>query len=887
LIFVSSLGLLSAACASAELSVQNNPATLEVENRTHEDLDLSVRGRFEAKLRPGKRARVRLLAPGSAHVTAHVASGERTLRAEATLALTAGAISRWSVLPTDGEPTPAPPAFGTLVVRNPSSQHLSIRLDGRLRGRIFAGEERRFEDLPAGLISLEARPEDGSPPVRVELPLPDDAGGQLGEWTYAPTGVPLEVVNGTDEALVFAVDGVERGRIEIGGVFRSVEPRGLKVLTARSLPSRRLYESVIELSEGTEERWQIARGASALVIENRTGERIEVTGALEPLVLEPRARARREGLTTGSFALSARGASGLVYPGEVELRAGQTVTWVVDGLLGSVRVENQTSREVTLFAAEGDGPELIRGEVPRHGVALVKQLRRGPVALRAIANPTSLGAAHESVDRGRVHTTRLDLGEQFAATWVITETSGAVHVKNRREEAVEVFIDATRVGLIEAGSSRTFTGIPAGMRLVETLGARSGVHRSTPLGVAEDGLATHEVIDVSAFVEVINGTGEAIAPEGALAEQVATLEDGVTHRFRLGAGTNRLVFVGRDTGFAYGTALELEAGETARWTARVAPGTLLLWSRLAETVAVTVDEMARGSLAPDASLTLTELAPGRHRVATVGLRTGRFLSREVFVPPGDTRKLTLSSEQAVVLVENLAKEPVTVSIDGELYGVVGPERVQAFGKVAPGAREVTLEHVRSHRVQRVALDLREGQSARVVAAAPRGVLVVENTARCEVRVRVDGVAIATLASDAGPTLLTVPSGPRRISLERIGEGASHALTYAIDITADHATHLPVPPRDVRLVVVNRSEVELALFAGEKALGTVAPRTSLMLEHVATGDVELTARVADRITHSERRQLRAGETATWVLDAEPARPDDPAAPEPPSGSPAPL
>ncbi len=867
LFFVTSLAF---GCASSERGPEASlVGTLEVENATSHELVISVRGRAEAHVKSGERARVRFLPPGDALLEAHARDAGRPLVRASTLKLSGGTTTLWTVAP-DENPVPLGAPFAALVVKNPSDRHVDILVDGTPRGRVFSGGERRFEDLLSGTIKLEARPVDGSPSVMVDLPLPADTDGQFGLWSYAPSGVSLEVKNDTDEALSFSIDGLERARIDVGETWRGIEPAGLKLLSARSQPSRRVYEQVLDVGQDGGQ-WEIRAGQAALVVRNRTREKITVEADVAPFAVDPGGEHRLEDLSAGSRMLKATGESGMVYAMNAELLAGQTLTWVVDAVEGSVRVDNRTRKKVTIYVSEGDLPERERGEVLPGRVAIVKELARGTVKIRAVETPTGLGAKYPTVDGGRSHSVQLDLAAQAAATWVITDVTGAVRVTNGRDETIEVFIDAMRVGLVPPGEQKTFTGVASGMRLVESVGTRSGAHEATPVAVPDDGLVSLEAKDLTAFVEVINGAGEVLEPQGLLAEQVTRIGISESARFRLRAGLQRIVMVGRDTGFSYGTAVELGRGETEQWTARLAPGRLVLWSRLAESVAVTVDDVAVGSLAPDEALTL-DLEPRRHSLRTVGLRSGRVTHRELVIAPESEAKITLSMEDAVLVVENRAREPVSVVIDGELYGEVGGERLKAFGKIVPGVRDVVLQHVKSQRVQRIAVEAREGQRVRVVASAPTGLLVIENASRGEVGVRVDGVRIAKVAGDAGPTLVPVPAGSRHIQLERLGvyPGSgkkSGILGFELDIAADHAIHIPVPPVDVRLVIVNRSDERLVLFAGERRLGEIAPRSSEMLEHVEEGEVDLSARTAAGLeTHVERRTLRAGETATWVLDA---------------------
>jgi hypothetical protein len=237
----------------------------------------------------------------------------------------------------------------------------------------------------------------------------------------------------------------------------------------------------------------------------------------------------------------------------------------------------------------------------------------------------------------------------------------------------------------------------------------------------------------------------------------------------------------------------------------------------------------------------------------------------VVARPGDDAKLTFSHELGSVLVDNRSHEPLEVFIDGALYGEVSPSSLHAFGKIGPGLREIELFYTERHRRQLVRLEIHEGHRARVVAEAPLGVVVVDNTSHQDVRVTVDGEARAVVPADAGPTLVTVPAGGRHIHVERLGDRTQ--LGFHLIIEADVAVHVPVPPPSVRLVVVNRSDARLTLFAGDRELGTVDGGQAQMVEEVPHGETRLMAKDANgHVRYEELRRLHAGETATWVLAA---------------------
>lgn len=884
------LACLTSACATTA-PTEASLASLEVENRTPDELRVSVRGRVEGVVEPGTRLKIRNLAPGPAALLASgTGAGAPSHRLEATL--TANQNTAWPLIPDlDREPLPEVPPLSTLRIENPERADLEVALytaNGHLvaRGRVFSGRERRFEDLPSGPLLIEARPGSNGATTRAEVTL---AGATETTWRFESEGARLVVDNKTDEALEVALDGVARGRVAAGGTLELLEAAGTRVVSARSVPSLRPYEEVVTLTRGEEARWEVRSGRASLNVDNQAGEILMVWtrargGAFadEGRPLEPGARLALGEVEPGVHEVSAIGQrSQLRYGGVVEVGTNQAGTFVVGPIHGTIRVDNRTRSALWLYVSELDRPERKVGEVPADAVVLVKDLARGPVSLRAIRPPSALGAdlltagsGAEALDlaAARVFTSRQDLAETPAATWVIGERVGSVRIDNQRDEAVEVFADGARLGEVLPNGVRVFSGVPAGARRIDTVGRTSGEPHGEAVVLGEDALVSLTVVATTGWLTVENGTSEKLTPRGQLAAQAEVIEPGQAQRFRVKAGEVVASLTGDETGYRYGKSLVVPPGGEARWVAQVAPGSLILWSRLAESVAVTLGDLAQGTLAPDESLVLAELAPGPYRVQTVGLRSGRVKAYEVLVSPESQKKVTLSVELGAVLIENLAREPVEVTIDGELYGRVDGGRVHAFGRVPPGTREVVLDFAKSQRTQKVAVDLREGQRVRVTAHPPVGLLVIENNSGEALKIYGENQLLASLSADSGTTFVHAPAGPQHVRIERMESRTQVGLM--LDVLADQAIHLPVPGRDVRLVVVNRTDEVLELFADDAALVTLSARASLMVEKAidltggagARRDVRLVARDASgRITHEDRRRLRAGETATWVLD----------------------
>jgi len=853
------LTLLGACATTPEASPPSEGAVLEVVNRTPLDLAIAVRGRVEARLRPGTRARVRELLPGPVELVARATTGGAgAFEARHALELARGRTDLWTILPdaASGPALDEPPALATLIVDNRTDEHVLVAIDGATVGRVFAGASRTFVDVPSGAHALSATPDDGRAPWRYDLELPADAAVT---WTVARVGQPVTVDNGTDETLVLVIDGLEAAQIRAGASWSTTLTPGTHVAAATSQPSRRPYESVLTITDAPV-TWRVDAGQAALVVDNRTGEALDVTVlGREPIAVQRGESATLSELPTGPLGLTAVGrTTRLTYAGRVDLLPGQRAIWRPEPIVGSVRIVNRTTRDLYIYRRTKDGPEVASGVLAPQGVALVRELARGQHHLAAV----------DPIGKRR-YETAIDLSDMPADTWTIQPATGSVTIDNLRDEPVAIFVDARATGTVVAGGRRTFVGLAVGDRLVEGVGQRTGYVQKDHALVAEDRVAAVVLPDPTAFVIVDNTTGEDLETRGFLADQASAIGRAQALRFRVQSGVARLTVVGRDSGLTYQADVVAKPDAPARGVGRLVPATLTVWNQLGETVAVTIDDRAAGSVASDQTLTIADVAPGRRIVQAVGLGSGSVRSETVQLSPDADARLTLALELGVVLVEKRAAEEVAVSVDGRPYGVVRAGAIHSFGKVLPGRRTVGFDYTRSRRSAATELDVRSGQRARVVAEVPLAPVVVTNEARQDARVKVDGEVIATVGHDAPPALLHIPAGPRLVQIERLADRT--LVSYRLDFWADTALHLPVPPRSTRLVVVNRLPHAAEILRAEHMVGRVEPGASALFEDLEDGEARLFARDPEGVvTHAETRLIAAGETATWVLEVAPAR-----------------
>ncbi len=858
------LGASACASAPAPTSFEHATSALEIANRTPLAVRVTVRGRVEAEVPAGARRVVRALAVGKARVVAEQA-GE-TLDAR-DLELPGGGTATWVLVPRVGEPLPEPAPLATLVIEDALRGPIVVVLDGVRLGRVFAGETRTFRDVPSGAVLVRAEPDDGTAAVTAHLAL---SPAEPNRWRVVPAGVPIAVENATAEAVTLSVDGVARERIAAGATWHGREPSGTHVLAAVSEPSRRPYETIVTLAPESDpgaenappSRWRLADGEGELVVTNGIGDRLTVTAIAgeapaEPIILDPGEAHHAKALASGTVAVVAVDRFGLRYEGRVDIAPGHVARWTAMPFLGSLRVVNRTAHDLRFFTRQGAGREADRGTIARGATVVVPNVPRGKLAVRAF----------DGRDRQRYEDS-FDFDVVPAATWTIEPATASLAVANHRHETIDVFVEGRPGAAVEGAATRVIGGLPVGIRTVTFVGRTTGV-TSTHKVTLEDGVVTAlDASDVIGEIAIANQTGEALVPAGALDGQSGQVAPGASATFKARVGKTRALFIGAATGFRYARDLDVVAGApSAVWAIRVAPASLAVWSKLAEPVAITIDDRAVGSVNPDQALTIPDIAPGVRRVQSVGLRSGHVQTDTLAFAPDGTRRLTLTMELASLLVENKAAIEVSVTIDGDAYGRVAGGTHGRFGRIPPGRHKVVLHFVGTRRTEEHELDLRDGQAGHVVAESPMGLLVVENAAYTELKLRVDGVFVATIPASGGPVLVPAPAGLRRIELERASDHSVHG--FSVHVSADAAVHVAVPTATAPVVVENRLAASVRLRAGDRALGALAAGAAHTYDLPAWGVIELSGRdEAGRTTHSTRLDLRPGEVATWVLSPAP-------------------
>lgn len=840
-------------CGAAPVVPAATPdgATLEVVNLTDQRRSVHLEEAQIGTIEPGARARFRHLPAGGVTVSAEPAwdAVGDALRAE--LSLRAGAVTEWVL---EGG-RPEPPPLAELVVDNRWPRNLVVWADGARLGTVLSGDQRTFFTVAAGSRRLRARAEDGEAlEITAEL-LADEP------WTWvvqAPRGV-VEVVNDSGEAVAITVDGIERGRAASGEVLRIEEcPSGDHVLVARALGSGSTRRTILTVDPGRPERWELSAGRAEVLVHNGSDEPVDVRvvgGAGAAQRIEPGATGRLTDLSIGTVVAEALGVeSGVPHRQRFAARPGQTLQWRIDAVRHTLRVVNATHRPLALYVG---GVE--RAVVASVGEEVLAFQGRPPWQVTAVSR-----------DAGLVFRRAVEAEEPRTSTWQITTERGALHVTNRRGEAVELFMDARAIGRVGVGEETTFTGVGGGERLIEAVGLRTGAVIRERRSFAGEGVERWQIEDPRATLVVTNLTGQRLLVDGALAQQKMSLDEGERTLFSVRPGRQVVRLQGVASGLVWQRGLELAAGAVVEW--RVAPGRGVVEVRndLSESLAITMDDAPRGRVEPGQRLLLDGVSAGRHALRAEGQDTGRVVTGQRVVEAEGHTVWRVAPRPAYLVVVNESDEALAVRLDGRPYGRVEARSRQGIGQLAPGERRVEAAGLRSGWLHEASILLRDGGSDTLTVPAPRAVLVVDNRSPEAVRARVDDEVIGEVPAGATAARLSAPAGRRRVTLEGVETG--HARTWRAELVAAHALHLVVPAASARLVVANRSGAPVVVYVGDRRLAELDADGDVIVDDLAPGPWRLEARDSEgRTTHRERRRVLAGETASWEL----------VAPEPPA------
>ncbi len=257
-----------------EVNVQPLEAAVHVTNRSAEPVTLTVDGAIAGTI------------PTGGEVTHRLMAGKHRLHAIGTLTKTArelvtrfapGAAIPWELLPP----------VGHVRIENRTPEALSLELDGQPLARLEAGTVGTYG--PYGVPALTAAQEDhyAEETLKVFRAIGMRSGaryraalavtaGAVEVWVVLPARGQLVIDNRRDEGIVALVDGVERARVAPGEEKRIDAETGRTVVDLVGETTKALFRSVLAVRPDREHAIAAPAGPLAVLVENHTGETLEI-----------------------------------------------------------------------------------------------------------------------------------------------------------------------------------------------------------------------------------------------------------------------------------------------------------------------------------------------------------------------------------------------------------------------------------------------------------------------------------------------------------------------------------------------------------------------------------------------------------------------------------
>jgi hypothetical protein len=290
-------------------------------------------------------------------------------------------------------------------------------------------------------------PADATAPVEVEL---------------SATRASLAVRNELAEAVAVSVGGDVLGSVDAGArvVFDGLRPGAVRVEAVGVTTGRfRSLEPTLPASGVREVRF--ARRPATLIIENRSEEALEVSledargGVVGPrrgVVLARRSKGF-SGFDAGVVeALLRHGHSGVTQRQRVTLEEGERRLLVVEAPLGVVRLDNLSGAPVAVRRGES---LLARLEAGARAVDL--SLPAGTHDLELVWE-----TAGESSGVSATRSVEVAVRGGVVSPLQIRPHVARLAVANRAGAALEVLVGDRSLGVVEAGGSKVFEGLPVG-----------------------------------------------------------------------------------------------------------------------------------------------------------------------------------------------------------------------------------------------------------------------------------------------------------------------------------------------------------------------------------------------------------------------------------------
>lgn len=839
------------ACRSGDGKLPLPAATLDVRNLCPERMEVFANGQLLGRLDSGTYRRFSGLLSGAVRLDAYAMHGNRILTVQPELPT--GGVFVWNLDP--GDPSlavDAPRGLGKIEVENRLPHDLDLWVDAEPRARVLAGESRVMEDIPEGDRVIVAQSKVRHLSFQHRGVVPTD--GVL-RWVVEDDHAELTIVNQSSEPMVVTLDLGNSVRLGPGEQTTVGNLLGNShTIDAIGLQSGRKYKKTTELTPGEKRTIELAGSDSNIRVVNETNEPLVIRlddvdiGRVSPLSVSEFKQISQGNRTLTATSLG----SGQQFQTPAQLFSEQTFVWYVNADAAALWVSNATDEKVSVYMDEAQLVTLEPGES-----RYVSRLTPGKHQLEAIGDQSQI-----------IRSTEKHLRPELAAQWAISKALASVHLHNRRNEPLRVFMDANYLAELAPGTTLVIDGLIPGLRLFEAWGKTSFRTTRTQLALVEDERASWEITEGAAAIKITNLTHEMLEIDRLLASSGDVIGPGETVEYPIPAGDWRIELSGLKSQQRFVRRVTAEDGDVVLWKVEPLVGDLVVHNRRLEPVRVQIDDADVGLLAAESSQTYSGLNQGPHEVSATS--ESGFVSRGKLIISADKpSNWEVHHKTAGLQVVNTTYEELALFVDGRPYGIVVPGESRLFGRIPAGTHTVSSFGKRTGRHYEVAMTFHEDEVARWTVESQRTVARIHNRRNETAVVFVDGKPqIEVLPKSVGEFF--VEAGPRHIDIH--GQVSLESKSTLLTVTPDQSYDFEFTELTSKVVVKNETDMPVQVQLDGHPVGQLAPNEKLELGKVEAGPISLEASGAKDDTKRWLRRivLRNGQEEVWTITNPPEK-----------------
>ncbi len=437
--------------------------------------------------------------------------------------------------------------------------------------------------------------------------------------------------------------------------------------------------------------------------------------------------------------------------------------------------------------------------------------------------------------------------------------SGTLEVINRTSEAREVVVQGFREGIVEPGARARFRFLPTGPADVSAFGAGAsgdGAHGTTTDGAEASGLdpvpAQRRVTlsagrivkweipgplpEPAAFGDlVVTNTLARHVQVSIAGRAVGPVLAGDTRRFRdVSVGVVEVNARDVESGLDLTSAVELAADSEASWVISAPMGQITVVNDSYETVKLTLDGTARGSVGPGQREVLDDVADGDRVLKAHGTLTGVDRTHRVSLSAEAPYTWTLSGDRAAIDVTNGSDEPVELrpTPGADEPQVIKPGETVRLGDLVAGTRLLEAVGVESGLPYGERFDLVPGQQVRWLVRPIHGTLRVDNGTLGALELYLDGAWQTRLEPGAGRTISRLPQGPHEVTA--VSPNGRLRFTKEVAAGAARTARWRISSETAPVMVVNKRAEPMAIYVDGRRRGEVDAQATLTMTGIEVG-----------------------------------------------------